>query len=132
MIKLKDILFEGKPSSILVPRRIEDRVERMIKNYIRNGSKGDLNLSSVDITQLPDNLKTVDGNLYLYFSKITKLPDNLTVNGVLNLQSSKIKEIPKNLNVLQDLILRNTPLADKYNSTQLQQLFPGVKGDVIV
>ena len=132
MIKLKDILFEGKPSSILVPRRIEDRVERMINLYIRNGNKGDLNLSSVDITQLPDNLKTVDGNLYLYFSKITKLPDNLTVNGVLNLQSSKIKEIPKNLNVLQDLILRNTPLADKYNSTQLQQLFPGVKGDVIV
>ena len=132
MIKLKDILLEGKPPTILVPRRTDDRVERMISLYIRNGSKGNLNLSSVDITQLPDNFKTVDGNLYLYFSKITKLPDNLTVNGVLNLQSSKIKEIPKNLNVLQDLILRNTPLADKYNSTQLQQLFPGVKGDVIV
>jgi hypothetical protein len=132
MIKLKDILLEGKPPSILVPRRTDDRVDRLINLYIRNGNKGDLNLSSVDITQLPDNLKTVDGNLYLYFSKITKLPDNLTVNGVLNLQSSKIREIPKNLNVLHDLILRNTPLADKYNSTQLQQLFSGVKGDVIV
>ena len=89
MIKLKDILLESTAPDIFVPRRTDDRVERMIKNYIRNGNKGDLNLSSVDITQLPDNLKTVDGNLYLYFSKITKLPDNLTVNGVLNLQSSK-------------------------------------------
>ena len=40
MIKLKDILLEAKSPSIFVPRRMEDRVERMIKNYVRNGSKG--------------------------------------------------------------------------------------------
>ncbi len=45
MIKLKDILFEGKPPSIFIPRRIEDRLERMIMLYVRNGSKGDLDLS---------------------------------------------------------------------------------------
>ena len=60
MIKLKDILLEGKPSSIFVPRRTEDRVERMIKNYIRNGNKGDLDLSDLKLTVLPDILKDID------------------------------------------------------------------------
>ena len=60
MIKLKDILLEGKPSSIFVPRRTEDRVERMIKNYIRNGNKGNLDLSDLKLTVLPDILKDID------------------------------------------------------------------------
>jgi len=60
MIKLKDILLEGKPSSIFVPRRLEDRVERMIKNYIRNGNKGNLDLSDLKLTVLPDILKDID------------------------------------------------------------------------
>ena len=41
MIKLKDILLENTAPDIFVPRRVEDRLERMIKQYIRNGSKGD-------------------------------------------------------------------------------------------
>jgi len=49
MIKLKDILLEGKPSTIFIPRRIEGRVERMIKTYIRNGNKGNLNLQDLNL-----------------------------------------------------------------------------------
>jgi hypothetical protein len=60
MIKLKDLLTEGKPPNIFVPRRMEDRLERMIKNYIRNGSKGYLNLRRMSLNKLPDILKNVN------------------------------------------------------------------------
>jgi len=75
MIKLKDILLEGKPPSIFIPRRIEDRVERLIKQYIRNGSKGDLDLSDLKLTVLPDILKNVNvgGNFYCGNNKLTSL-----------------------------------------------------------
>ena len=55
MIKLKDLLLEAKAPSIFIPRRTEDRVERLIKDYIRNGSKGDLILSELPmkLTKLP-------------------------------------------------------------------------------
>ena len=56
MIKLKDILLE---SDIFIPRRIEDRTERHIKNYIRNGSKDNLSLQNGGLTKLPDLLKYV-------------------------------------------------------------------------
>jgi hypothetical protein len=75
MIKLKDILLEGKPPSIFIPRRIEGRVERMIKTYIRNGNKGDLDLSRLNLTVLPDILKniTVGGSFYCYNNRLTSL-----------------------------------------------------------
>ena len=47
MIKLKDILFESTAPDIFIPRRMEDRIERMVKQYIRNGSKGNLELSNI-------------------------------------------------------------------------------------
>ena len=84
MIKLKDILFEGKPPSIFVPRRMEDRIERMIKNYIRNGSKGDLDLSRLNLTVLPDILKdiSVDGDFFCNGNNLTSLEGApKTVNG---------------------------------------------------
>jgi hypothetical protein len=75
MIKLKDLLTEGKPPTIFVPRRVEDRLERMIKNYIRNGSKGDLNLHGLHLTVLPDILKdiTVGGHFDCSVNKLTSL-----------------------------------------------------------
>ena len=75
MIKLKDILLEAKSPDIFIPRRMEDRVERMIKNYIRNGSKGDLNLSNMKLTVLPDILKNinVDGDFYCSANNLTSL-----------------------------------------------------------
>ncbi len=77
MIKLKDLLLEGKPPSIFIPRRIEDRIERMIKTYIRNGNKGDLDLdlSDLKLTKLPEILKdiTVDGNFFCFNNNLTLL-----------------------------------------------------------
>ena len=59
MIKLKDILLENTAPDIFVPRRIEGRVERMIMLYVKNGSKGDLDLSDLNLTVLPDILKNI-------------------------------------------------------------------------
>jgi len=75
MIKLKDILLESTAPNIFVARRIEGRVERMISLYIRNGNKGDLDLSDLKLTVLPDMLKdiTVGGNFYCGNNKLTSL-----------------------------------------------------------
>ena len=59
MIKLKDILLENTAPDIFVPRRMEDRIERMIRLYIRNGSQGDLDLSDMNLTVLPEILKDI-------------------------------------------------------------------------
>ena len=75
MIKLKDILLESTAPNIFVPRRMEDRVERMISLYIRNGSKGDLSLNHMNLTVLPDILKNVSigGDFDCGYNNLTKL-----------------------------------------------------------
>ena len=77
MIKLKDILLESTAPNIFIPRRIEGRVERLIKNYIRNGSKGDLVLSELPmrLTKLPPILKdiTVNGWFNCSLNSLTSL-----------------------------------------------------------
>ena len=84
MIKLKDILLEAKSPKIFIPRRMEDRVERMIKDYVRNGSKGSLELNNVNLTELPSILKDI--NVEKFFScannKLTSLDNSpKTVGG---------------------------------------------------
>ena len=59
MIKLKQLLLENTAPDIFVPRRLEDRLERMIMLYVKNGSKGDLDLSDLNLTVLPDILKNI-------------------------------------------------------------------------
>ena len=75
MIKLKDLLLEATAPDIFIPRRMEDRVERMIKDYIRKGMKGNLDLSNMKLTVLPEILKnaTVDGNFWRGHHKLTSL-----------------------------------------------------------
>ena len=75
MIKLKDILLENTAPDIFVPRRIEDRLERMIRLYVRNGSKGDLKLDEMGLTELPDILKNVSvgGTFDCSRNKLTSL-----------------------------------------------------------
>ena len=84
MIKLKDILFEAKSPNIFIPRRMEDRVERLIKQYIRNGSRNELDLSDYGLTKLPEILKNVDVERYFICSvnKLTTLENSpKTVGG---------------------------------------------------
>jgi hypothetical protein len=59
MIKLKDILLENETPDIFVPRRVDDRIERLIGLYIRDGSKGNLRLAGLGLSELPEILKNV-------------------------------------------------------------------------
>ena len=155
MIKLIDLL-ENK---ILVPRRSKEErsknfliaTQKKIQQYIKDGSKGDLDLSGTPITSLPQGL-TVGRNLVLYGSKITSLPQNLKVGGYLDLSNTlivslpqglkvggfldlyntKITSLPQDLKVSGDLNLSNTPLSKKYSEEQIKQMVPGVKGQIYI
>jgi hypothetical protein len=119
---IKEVLQETQlltEEKILIPRRTpEERrknfiiaTQRKIQQYIKNGSKGDLNLSNTPITSLPDSLKQVGGSLDLRNTSITSLPDNLTrVGGWLSLYNTPITKLPDNLTVGGDLNLGNTPI----------------------
>ena len=93
MIKLKDILLESTTPDIFIPRRIENRLERMIRLYIKNGSKGTLNLQHSNLTVLPEMLKdiTVDGDFYCGNNNLTSLENcPKTVSGVFGCSSNKL------------------------------------------
>jgi hypothetical protein len=153
MIKLIDLL-ENK---ILVPRRSpEERsknyiiaTQKKIQQYIKDGNKGDLDLSGTPITSLPQDLTvggslyltstqitslpqglTVGGNLYLINTPITSLPQGLTVGGNLYLINTPITSLPQGLTVGGNLNLSNTPLSKKYSEEQIKQMVPGVKGSI--
>ena len=155
MIKLLDIL-ENK---ILVPRRSpEERsknyliaTQKKIQQYMKDGSKADLNLRNTLITSLPQGLKvgsyldlsnsqitslpqglTVGGNLNLYKTPITTLPQDLKVGEYLNLRDTQITSLPQDLTVGGNLNLANTPISKKYSKEQIQQMVPGVKGDIYI
>ena len=96
MIKLKDILLEGNPPSIFVPRRTEDRLERMIKQYIRNGSKGNLELSNMNLIELPAILKdiTVSGHFICSNNKLTSLNNSpKTVGGYFSCSNNNLTSL---------------------------------------
>lgn len=96
MIKLKDILLEAKASSIFIPRRMEDRVERLIKNYIRNGSKGDLSLNDMNLTELPEVLKNVSVSGYFNCggNELTNLKNSPKyVGGIFTCNDNKLTSL---------------------------------------
>jgi len=124
-MKLLKILLEQE--KILVPRRTKDRAERYlralqgkIQEYIKNGSKGSLNLQDTPITSLPDNLKYVGGNLSLSNTPIKSLPDNLEVKGSLELADTPITFLPDNLKVGRTLYLSNTPIKSLPSSLEVE------------
>ena len=114
-MKLTNLILEQE--KILVPRRSKEErqknyiiaTQKKIQQYIKDGSKGDLNLNSTPITSLPDNLK-VGGYLDLRNTPITSLPDNLQVGGILD--------------------LRDTPISKKYTEQEIRQMVPGVEGEI--
>jgi len=155
MIKLLDIL----ENRILVPRRSKEErqkthiitLQKKIQQYIKDGSKGDLNLYKTPITSLPDNLK-VGGYLNLMGTPITSLPDNLEVEGYLNLMSTPLASLPNNLEVGGYLDLYKTPItslpnnlkvggylnlmstsiSQKYSEEEIRKMVPGVRGKILI
>lgn len=81
----------------------------------KNG--GWLDLSGTKITYLPNNL-TVGGSLYLSGTQITSLPDNLTVGGWLDLMETQITALPDNLTVGGGIDLMETQIKDKEKATK--------------
>ena len=71
--------------------------------------KGDLDLSNTEITKLPDNL-SVEGWLDLDYANILSLPDNLSVGGYLSFCGTGITSFPNNLSVGNDLFINNTKI----------------------
>jgi len=102
MIKLLNILSE-----IVVQK---DPMLQKIADYVRGGSKGDLDLSNTSIQSLPPGFK-VGGSLYLIDTPIQSLPPDLEVGG--------------------DLYLRNTPISKKYTKEEIRKTVPGVKGHIL-
>ena len=95
MIKLIDLL---KEEDFFTPRRSKEErsknyniaIQKKIQQYIKDGSQG---------------------NLDLYGTTITSLPNDLKVGGYLDLM--------------------HTPLAKKYTKQQfIRKIAPGVKGDI--
>jgi len=121
MIKFLDILKKSD-DNIFIPRRTKEekdkkllfRTYRKIRDYIKNGSQGDLNLGGSSIEFLPKNLTQVNGMLVLNGCKNLKsLPNNLTVNGSLDLGGcTKITSLPSGLKVKSYLDLRDTNITE--------------------
>ena len=96
MIKLKDILFEQEVPDIFIPRRTEDRAERYIKNYIKNGSKGNLTISHMRLKRLPDILSKieVEGNFTCAGNFIESLENfPKSVGGAIDVSYNLIKSL---------------------------------------
>jgi hypothetical protein len=112
MIKIKNLL----ESRILVTRhtpeeRIKSRLlsaKKSIEQCTIRPCRGDLDLSNVEIRELPDNF-TVQGDLNLMNTKITTLPDNLTVGGSLILYGLRnLKTLPGTVEVKESLNMNTT------------------------
>ena len=96
MIKLKDILFEQEVPDIFIPRRTEDRAVRYIKQYIRDGNKGKLDISYMSLKKLPDMLKNmeIDGDFVCEGNFIETLENfPKSVSGAINLSWNRLKSL---------------------------------------
>ena len=103
--------------------------DKKIRDYITNGSVGNLDLRGHKDIRLPDNLM-VDGslfltgtnteslpenlhvtkNIWLNNTPIKRLPDSLQFGGSINLYNTKIETFPSNLNKINGFLdLTNTP-----------------------
>jgi hypothetical protein len=146
-------------SKVLVPRRTPEEREKnfliasnkKIQEYIKNGARGDLDLSNAPITSLPNSLTRIRGSLILTESKITSLPNGLTVEGNLYLEGTPIAKLPNDLRVMEDLHLEdtqinslpydlkvegwlwlfNTPVSKRYTKSELIFTSPGIQGRIL-
>ena len=80
--------------------------------------------------ELTDEDLNVEGNLDLFDTSLTSLPDGLKVGGDLNLGYAPITSLPDNLKVGGNLYLYNTSLAKEYDEIQIGQMI-GDKGGYV-
>jgi hypothetical protein len=118
-MKLKDIL-ENK---ILIPRRSKEERQknlaavhyRQIQEYIKNGSKGHLDLNGTPLKTLPPNLIRVGGGLNLYGSQITSLGNLEHVGCGLWLRGTPITSLGNLEYVGEHLDLNNSQITSLGN-----------------
>ena len=91
-------------NNILIPRNLDSRIEKQkqidyqrIQEYIKNGSKGILDLDGTPLTKLPDNLTKIGGSLTIYNSSIEDLNNLEVIKGSLYADNSKLKSLPPKL-----------------------------------
>ena len=128
MIKLKDILneaqkghiFELEADKVLTTRRTpEERqknygitLQKKVDQYVKEGSRGDL-----DLTGAPENLVlpkdfNVWGDLDLARTKLKTLPEGLVVDGNLWIEQSDIETLPEYLRVYGSLSANQSKLVE--------------------
>lgn len=113
MIKLKEILLENTAPNIFIPRRMENRLDKYIRLYIKNGSKGTLNLQHSNLTVLPEMLKDikVDGDFYCGNNNLTSLKNSpKTVTGVFGCSSNKLISLEGAPKFVGDFMCRFNPV----------------------
>lgn len=100
MIKLKEILIETKKApSIFVPRRIENRVERLISNFIKfnlNNPEAKLVISGMRLSKLPAILKDLEikGLFSCFANELTSLENSpKSVGGNFNCSMNFIESL---------------------------------------
>ena len=96
-----------------------NRSKYTIDDVLNIKVKGDLDLWKTQITKLPDNL-SVDGGLDLEGTNISELPDNLTVGEWLNLRGTQITKLPDNLSVGGWLDIRGLQITELPKSLKVK------------
>jgi hypothetical protein len=131
---------EGKK----IPKKFLDSIKKLelikeLENHpdgTQYKHNGNLELINTPITKLPNDLY-VEGGLELNDCvKLTKLPDNLYVEGDLNLFNCRnITELPNKLYVEGFFIIIKTKLANKYSDEEIYEMVRlgggEIKGDIL-
>lgn len=74
--------------------------------------KRSLDLGFTQLTSWPENLKTVNGNLRLFYSTLKNLPDDMHIKGNALLSFSNLREIPRNFRVDGNLTVTDSVYID--------------------
>ena len=85
---------------------------RLLNTLPNFWSSGTLDISNTLVSELPEGLSRVVGDLILSGSLVTKLPEDLVIEGDLNISNTLIKELPKNLVVKGSIIVRSSALEE--------------------
>jgi hypothetical protein len=99
MIKLKDLLLENKAPDIFVPRRVEDRLDRYIKTFIRtelNNPNAMLDLIDSDLTEIPEIIKDLEikGSFRCSYNHLTSLKNSpKSVGGDFNCNNNMLTSL---------------------------------------